>query len=150
MRNAKFKAPPPPPEPRETVMERVKTAWEQKLRADSRYDEILASAVDRFPELRPPSSSRPLVKDIIRRVALRHGLPIGLIKGNRRSKHIVAARHEAIVEAALARPDMSLPELGRQFGGRDHTTILHALRKAGIYRNTKNFRPGTTGKDTHG
>jgi chromosomal replication initiation ATPase DnaA len=32
------------------------------------------------------------------------------------------------------RPDLSLPQLGKMFGGRDHTTILYAVRKAGAYR----------------
>jgi chromosomal replication initiator protein len=28
----------------------------------------------------------------------------------------------------------SLPEIGRRFGGRDHTTVLHAVRKMGSAR----------------
>ena len=30
----------------------------------------------------------------------------------------------------------SLPEIGELFGGRDHTTVLHAVRKIGAERST--------------
>ena len=30
----------------------------------------------------------------------------------------------------------SLPEIGRKFGGRDHTTVMHAVRKVDELRST--------------
>ena len=30
----------------------------------------------------------------------------------------------------------SLPEIGRKFGGRDHTTVMHAVRKVEELRST--------------
>jgi len=77
--------------------------------------------------------SRRLVADIIREVATRTGVPARRIVGRGASRHIVAARHEAIAEAYLARPDLSLPMLGQLFGNRDHTTILYALKRTGVY-----------------
>lgn len=74
------------------------------------------------------------VQEIIRDVARRHGISPQDITGRSRSRTIVEIRHEAIVEAHLKRPDLSSPQLGRLFGNRDHTTILYALRKAGVYR----------------
>jgi hypothetical protein len=35
------------------------------------------------------------------------------------------------------RGDISLPEIGRFFGGRDHTTVLHAVRKLGQLNRPK-------------
>ena len=39
-----------------------------------------------------------------------------------------AARQIAMYLSKLLTP-RSLPEIGRRFGGRDHTTVLHAVRK---------------------
>lgn len=53
---------------------------------------------------------------------------MGEMKGKCRDKSIVDARHTA---NWLARKitGASYPEIGRAFGNRDHTTILHAIRR---------------------
>lgn len=71
--------------------------------------------------------ARPAAREIIMRVAQWRGVPFAVIVGTRRTRHIVAARFEAIRAVADARPDLSLPQLGRIFN-RDHTSILHALK----------------------
>lgn len=50
------------------------------------------------------------------------------VVGDKRSRPIVHARHLAMY---LAREltDVSLPQIGDRFGGRDHTTVLHAVDK---------------------
>ena len=83
-----------------------------------------------------PGGRRP-VGDIIRDVAERHGVHPCDITGVSRATRVVAARFAAIAESYVERPDLSMPALGRLFGGRDHTTILHAVRKAGVYRGAK-------------
>lgn len=74
-------------------------------------------------------TGRKSVKQIIFEVALQHGVRPSEVTGSSRNRDIVKIRHEAIWLARQLRPDLSLPALGRQFGGRDHTTILHALNK---------------------
>jgi hypothetical protein len=47
---------------------------------------------------------------------------------HRRASHVCYARHVAMyLGKSLTRH--SLPALGRRFGGRDHTTVLHGIRK---------------------
>ena len=50
------------------------------------------------------------------------------MKGSRRVQNIVLARQVAMY---LAREltDNSLPKIGREFGGKDHTTVIHAHGK---------------------
>ena len=50
------------------------------------------------------------------------------VTGDRRSRPVVEARHLAMY---LAREltDASLPKIGERIGGRDHTTVLHAVEK---------------------
>jgi hypothetical protein len=54
-------------------------------------------------------------------------VPIADILGRNRRPPIAAARHEAVWRVRLA-TGWSLPRLGRFFK-RDHTTVLHSLRK---------------------
>lgn len=82
--------------------------------------------------MEPGENKQPVI-DIIRVVATRHGVSVADIKGATRVFHIVAARQEAMVLVYKLRPDLSLPAIGRIFD-RDHTTVLHAVRKLGAYR----------------
>jgi hypothetical protein len=81
-------------------------------------------------------------------VRLKHGLSIkriiwtvvkyfpdvtsGEITGPRRQKQIIVPRHLAMYLTKELLPSKSLPEIGRLFGGRDHTTALHACRKTKV------------------
>jgi chromosomal replication initiator protein len=58
----------------------------------------------------------------------RFGLSLDELCGDRRSQNIVYPRQVAMY---LSREltDSSLPKIGRQFGGRDHTTVIHATSK---------------------
>lgn len=105
--------------------------WAAQQARERREAEAIRSVIAQY---RAIDCMKVSVKDIIREVAKQHDVSVQDILGARRSKNIVLARHEAICAAARARPDMSLPALGRHFGGRDHTTILHALRKGGVVR----------------
>ena len=68
--------------------------------------------------------------DIIREVAGRHGMTVGIVLSPRRSRRVVRCRYEAIRAVHEAKPHLSSPELGQIFG-RDHTTILYALGRIG-------------------
>ena len=75
-------------------------------------------------------------KRLIAWVCRRHGLSADHLLSNRRCRSIVTARHLAIQLVAHSRhcEALSLPDIGRIFGGKDHTTILHACRKAPSYQ----------------
>ncbi len=54
--------------------------------------------------------------------------------GDSRSAFIVKPRHKAIANVYVERTDLSLVEIGMHFGGRDHTTIMSAVKKMGVWR----------------
>lgn len=68
------------------------------------------------------------VAAIIAQTANYYGLTIDDLCGQSRSRVLVTARQIAMY---LCREltEMSLPKIGQQFGGRDHTTVMHANRK---------------------
>lgn len=70
----------------------------------------------------------PLIGDICRAVCQHFDMtPINL-QSERRQANIVYARQIAMY-LAREMTTRSLPFIGRQFGGRDHTTVLHGCRK---------------------
>lgn len=61
-------------------------------------------------------------------VASEFGLTIADLSSPRKLGHLVIARQVAMLLCREMIPHASLPQIGRQFGGRDHTTILWAVR----------------------
>ncbi len=68
------------------------------------------------------------MEDIQEAVSARFHVKIADLKSRRRSKTLVHPRQIAMY---LCREltDASYPEIGRHFGGKDHTTIIHACRQ---------------------
>jgi hypothetical protein len=70
----------------------------------------------------------PTVAMVIRVCAEHFGIPKATIISPVRTAPVVRARQVAMYVAKSLTKN-SLPEIGRRFSGRDHTTVLHAVRK---------------------
>ena len=68
------------------------------------------------------------MKKIISITAEHFRLTAGDLCGKRRTKDIALARQVAMY-LARSLTELSLPRIGEEFGGRDHTTVLYAVRK---------------------
>ena len=78
--------------------------------------------------LKQREGRRVRIEDIQRVVARHYSIPKTDLVSARRTQAIVRPRQIAMYLAKVMTP-RSLPEIGRRFGGRDHTTVLHAVRK---------------------
>ncbi|BBF92094.1 chromosomal replication initiator protein DnaA [Blastochloris tepida] len=78
--------------------------------------------------VRHTDTKRVRIEDIIRLVAEHSGISKQDILSSRRTANVVLPRQVAMYLAKTLTL-RSLPEIGRRFGGRDHTTVLHAVRK---------------------
>ena len=80
---------------------------------------------DVFPQGEAAEVSIKRIQDL---VAERFNLSLEELCGDRRSQNIVYPRQVAMY---LSREltDSSLPRIGKEFGGRDHTTVIHATSK---------------------
>ena len=87
-----------------------------------RVDEFLGHLVN------AGEPKRVRIEDIQRVVARHYNVSRQELVSNRRTRVIVKPRQIAMYLAKTLTP-RSFPEIGRRFGGRDHTTVLHAVRK---------------------
>jgi len=92
-----------------------------------------ALTIDRIDEIlghiyRSGEPKRVRIEDIQRIVARYYNVSKTELLSNRRTRTIVKPRQVAMYLSKVMTP-RSLPEIGRRFGGRDHTTVLHAVRK---------------------
>lgn len=78
--------------------------------------------------VRTPEPKRIKIEDIQKLVASHFNVSRADILSSRRTATVVRPRQIAMYLSKLLTP-RSLPEIGRRFGGRDHTTVLHAVRK---------------------
>ena len=96
-------------------------SFEPSLSID-RVDELLAHLVG------AGEARRVRIEDIQRIVARHYNVSRQELVSNRRTRVIVKPRQIAMYLSKTLTP-RSFPEIGRRFGGRDHTTVLHAVRK---------------------
>ena len=87
--------------------------------------ELVAEVV---PDARRAGGADP-VEEIQAAVAASFGISTADLIGPTRSAGPVRARHVAIL-LTRQRTELSLPEIGQRFGGRDHSTVLNSLRRA--------------------
>jgi chromosomal replication initiator protein len=91
---------------------------------------------DLIPEAQGPQIT---IATIMGQTASYFGLSMEDLSGTSRSRVLVTARHIAMY---LCREltDLSLPKIGQQFGGRDHTTVMNADRKIrGLMRERRSI-----------
>lgn len=86
-------------------------------------------AADALKNLKLNGKSNEISISVIQdKVAKYYHISISDLKGKKRVKSIVLPRQVAMY---LAREltDASLPKIGHEFGGKDHTTVIHAHEK---------------------
>lgn len=78
---------------------------------------------------------RVTIEEIQRQVASHYNIRISDMYSARRARAIARPRQIAMYLSKQL-TQRSLPEIGRKFGGRDHTTVMHAVKKVDELRAT--------------
>lgn len=74
-------------------------------------------------QIEPPSG--PKVGEVMLTVCDVTGCTLQAMTGPRRARNAAWPRHLAMYILVKVREDLSLPAIGKAFGGRDHTTVMH-------------------------
>lgn len=94
----------------------------------SRQEITLENTQEVLQDLLRAHDRRITIDEIQRKVAEHYNLRMADMHSARRARNVARPRQVAmyLAKQLTAR---SLPEIGRKFGGRDHTTVMHAVRK---------------------
>ncbi len=88
----------------------------------------LDMAQDCLADILRVSERKVTVDEILRKVADHYNLRMSDLLSARRARQVARPRQVAMFLAKTL-TSRSLPDIGRRFGGRDHTTVIHAVRK---------------------
>ncbi len=88
----------------------------------------LESTQEVLKDLLRANDRRVTIEEIQKRVAEYYGIRLADMHSPRRARAVARPRQVAMYLSKHL-TSKSLPEIGRKFGGRDHTTILHAVKK---------------------
>jgi len=92
-------------------------------------DVTLEVTKEALKDILPKVYQHPVTVEMVQaEVARQFGMHVNDLRGNRRTQDVAYARHVAMY---LARDltETSLPQIGARFGGRHHTTVIHAVDK---------------------
>ena len=95
----------------------------------------LESAQELLRDLLRANDRRVTIEEIQKRVAEHFNIKLADMQSPRRARQVARPRQIAMFLAKQL-TTRSLPEIGRKFGGRDHTTVMHAVRKVEELRST--------------
>lgn len=87
----------------------------------------LAFAQERLAETARGSRARITIEDIQRAVCAHYRIDKSEMASQRRTRCVARPRQVAMYLAKELTP-RSFPEIGRRFGGRDHSTVIHAVK----------------------
>ncbi len=106
----------------------TRLATESKLRNQPISDTLVKGLLGNVADTEVDMHSNVRPREIIKTVASHFNLKPTLLFGPRRLKSLVLPRHLAMY---VLRTELQLPleEIGDLFGGRDHTTVMHAVEK---------------------
>ena len=88
----------------------------------------LESTQEVLHDLLRANDRRVTIEEIQKRVAEHYNVRLSEMHSARRARAVARPRQVAMYLAKQL-TSRSLPEIGRKFGGRDHTTVMHAVRK---------------------
>src|SRR5258708_352780 len=88
----------------------------------------IESAQEVLHDLLRANDRRVTIDEIQKRVAEHYNIRLADMHSARRARAVARPRQVAMYLCKQLTP-RSLPEIGRKFGGRDHTTVMHAVRK---------------------
>ncbi len=71
----------------------------------------------------------PSPQVIIDYISKFYNLDESMLRGQSRSRDVARGRQIAMYLIRRMNPNMSLNDIGKEFGGRDHTTVLHSLKE---------------------
>ena len=88
----------------------------------------LEATQDLLKDLLRANDRRVTIEEIQRKVAEHFNIKQADMQSPRRARQVARPRQVAMYLAKQL-TTRSLPEIGRKFGGRDHTTVMHAVKK---------------------
>lgn len=96
---------------------------------DQRVAVVLSAELYVAPPIVEPLPPRaPYIQQIVAEVCRRYNVTPVDVRSQRRKVSIVRPR-QIIMYIARTMTELSFPQIGRQLGNRDHTTVLHAVNK---------------------
>ena len=93
----------------------------------------LESVQEALEHTRYSGATRPTVDKIQRATAKEFGITLDEMMSKRRARAIARPRQIAMYLSKML-TTRSLPDIGRRFGGRDHTTVIHAVKRIDALR----------------
>jgi chromosomal replication initiator protein len=89
----------------------------------------MATASEALKDILPPPQPKKItIESIQKTVSQYYGLEVSELLSKKRNKQLVHPRQIAMYLCRRL-TDASYPQIGEQFGGRDHTTVIHANEK---------------------